>query len=142
MLSSAAEILSALGLEEVNPGAYAGRWLKPSGKPLAVENPATGITIASVAQASADDHEKVKIMGNFKNYIGKTLTIGGRMYQVGSFQDNEGAIEVISLTQDKTTIYFRPSGTGPNIRIYVFGPQATAQEELTKVTNDINTKFR
>ncbi len=90
----------------------------------------------------ADDHEKVKIMGNFKNYIGKTLDIGGRTYQVGSFQDNEGQIEVISLTHDKTTIYFRPSGTGPNIRIYVFGPQATAQEELTKVTNDINTKFR
>ncbi len=90
----------------------------------------------------ANDHEKVKIMGNFKNYIGKSLAIGGRTYHVGSFQDNEGQIEVISLAQDKTTIYFRPSGTGPNIRIYVFGPQATAQEELTKVTNDINTKFR
>ncbi len=90
----------------------------------------------------ANDREKVKIMGNFKNLIGKNITIGGRSYQVGSFQDNEGQIEVISLTRDKTTVYFRPSGTGPNIRIYVFGPQATAQDELTKVTTDINTKFR
>jgi len=90
----------------------------------------------------ANDQEKVTIMGNFKSLVGKSVKIGGVDYKVASFKDNEGEVEVISLSRGKTTIYFRPSGTGPNIRIYVFGPQETAEEELTKVTNEINTKFR
>jgi len=53
------EIFSALGLGDVNPGAYAGGWLETSGGPLAVENPTTASTIATVEQASADDYERV-----------------------------------------------------------------------------------
>jgi aldehyde dehydrogenase (NAD+) len=59
MLNTAEEILGSLGLKQVNPGAYAGGWLATSGKPLAVENPTTGATIATVAQASAGDYEAV-----------------------------------------------------------------------------------
>jgi aldehyde dehydrogenase (NAD+) len=53
------EIFSALGLDEVSPGAYAGGWLSPSGPDLPVENPTTVETIGSVTQASTDDYEAV-----------------------------------------------------------------------------------
>jgi len=53
------EIFAALGLEDGNPGAYAGGWLEPSGGDLTVENPATAAPIATVAQASAADYEQV-----------------------------------------------------------------------------------
>jgi aldehyde dehydrogenase (NAD+) len=53
------EIFAALGLGDVNPGAYAGGWLETSGGPLAVESPTTASTIGTVEQASADDYERV-----------------------------------------------------------------------------------
>ncbi len=53
------EIFAALGLTDTNPGAYAGGWLDTSGGPLAVENPTTAATIATVQQAAADDYERV-----------------------------------------------------------------------------------
>ena len=53
------EIFKALGLEDVNSGGYAAGWLDTSGDMLAVENPTTTETIASVRQCSEDDYEKI-----------------------------------------------------------------------------------
>ncbi len=53
------EIFEALGLEDVNSGGYAAGWLDTSGDTLAVENPTTAETIASVTQCSEDDYEKI-----------------------------------------------------------------------------------
>jgi aldehyde dehydrogenase (NAD+) len=53
------QILARLGLDEVNSGVFAGRWLAGNGGELAVLNPATGETIAIVTQASADEYEAV-----------------------------------------------------------------------------------
>jgi aldehyde dehydrogenase (NAD+) len=53
------EIFGALGLEDVNPGAYAGGWLQPTGLELTVENPTTASAIATVVQAGAADYESV-----------------------------------------------------------------------------------
>ena len=53
------EIFAALGLTDTNPGAFAGGWLDTSGGALEVENPATASPIATVAQASAADYERV-----------------------------------------------------------------------------------
>ncbi|MCB2224304.1 MAG: aldehyde dehydrogenase family protein [Actinobacteria bacterium] len=53
------EIFSALGLEDVNSGAYAGGWLDAGGDALPVENPATAETIATVTMAGEDDYERI-----------------------------------------------------------------------------------
>jgi len=53
------EIFGALGLEEVNSGAYAGEWLDPSGPDLAVQNPATAETIGTVKMADEADYERI-----------------------------------------------------------------------------------
>jgi aldehyde dehydrogenase (NAD+) len=53
------QILRALGLEEVNPGAFAAGWLDTGGDLLTSYDPATGEAIASVRQATVADYEKV-----------------------------------------------------------------------------------
>ncbi|MDJ0961554.1 MAG: aldehyde dehydrogenase family protein [Acidimicrobiia bacterium] len=53
------QIFAALGLEDVNPGAYAGGWLDPGGTEITSYNPTTEEPIGSVIQASLDDYEQV-----------------------------------------------------------------------------------
>ncbi len=53
------QIFAALGLDDVNPGAYAGGWIEPSGDEITSINPTTGEPIAAVKQASLDDYERV-----------------------------------------------------------------------------------
>jgi aldehyde dehydrogenase (NAD+) len=53
------EIFSALGLSEQNPGSFAGEWLAAGVDQLEVVNPSTGQRLATVAQASAEDYERV-----------------------------------------------------------------------------------
>jgi aldehyde dehydrogenase (NAD+) len=53
------EIFESLGLEDTNPGVFAGSWLKGTGGDLPVTNPATGEVIATVTQASESDYDKV-----------------------------------------------------------------------------------
>lgn len=51
------EIFRALGLEDVNPGVYAGGWLDQDGGVVDVENPTTATRLASVRQATLEDYE-------------------------------------------------------------------------------------
>ncbi|HEX2421360.1 MAG TPA: aldehyde dehydrogenase family protein, partial [Acidimicrobiia bacterium] len=51
-------LLSDLGLEDHNPGVFAGEWLAGSDGAIEVLNPATGERIASVGQASSGEYEK------------------------------------------------------------------------------------
>jgi aldehyde dehydrogenase (NAD+) len=53
------QIFAALGLEDSNPGAYAGGWLDPSGSEITSINPTTEEPIGSITQASLDDYETV-----------------------------------------------------------------------------------
>jgi len=53
------QIFDALGLDDVNPGAYAGAWIETSGDEVSSINPTTGEPIAVVKQASLDDYERV-----------------------------------------------------------------------------------
>jgi len=53
------QIFTALGLEDSNPGAYAGGWLDPSGSQITSINPTTEEPIGSITQASLDDYETV-----------------------------------------------------------------------------------
>ncbi len=56
---SAREVLSALGIEEHNSGAYAGGWLEATGEVIDVVNPTTEETLATVTMASPADYETV-----------------------------------------------------------------------------------
>jgi len=53
------QIFAALGLEDVNSGAYAGGWLDTGGIEITSINPTTEEPIASVRQASLADYEEI-----------------------------------------------------------------------------------
>ncbi len=53
------QILRSLGLDDVNPGAYAAGWMDTGGELLTSYDPTTGEAIASIRQASVDDYEQV-----------------------------------------------------------------------------------
>ncbi|HEX6202172.1 MAG TPA: aldehyde dehydrogenase family protein, partial [Thermoanaerobaculia bacterium] len=53
------DLLESLGLEDENPGAYAGGWRKTTGERIESLDPATGEPIAAVRAATAEDYEEV-----------------------------------------------------------------------------------
>jgi aldehyde dehydrogenase (NAD+) len=53
------DLLESLGLEDENPGAYAGGWLATAGERIESLNPATGEVIAAVRAATAGDYERI-----------------------------------------------------------------------------------
>ncbi len=58
MTTNAQEILSALGIEPDNPGAWDGEWIDTTGPAIVSVNPATGEEIARVRSAEAHDYER------------------------------------------------------------------------------------
>ncbi|MGE0142572.1 MAG: aldehyde dehydrogenase family protein [Planctomycetota bacterium] len=52
-------LLSALGIQRENPGAFDGGWIATGGQLLVSDNPATGAPIAGVRDASRADYDKV-----------------------------------------------------------------------------------
>ena len=53
------QVFSLLGLQDHNPGSFAGEWLPSTGESLPVLNPTTGETLATVSQASEADYDRV-----------------------------------------------------------------------------------
>lgn len=89
----------------------------------------------------ATDKEKIAIMENFEDLDGKDLKIDDKEYHITGLYDNNGNIEIYKLKSDDSTLYFRPSGTGPNVRFYIFGDRDTYLEEIKKVKNYIKDNY-
>ena len=90
----------------------------------------------------AIDEEKIKIMKNFEKKDGKNITIGEKNYKVHALSDNNNLIDIYQLKSKDSTLYFRPSGTGPDVRFYIFGKVETHLEEIHKVMEFINNNFK
>ena len=52
------QILTALGLEDVNPGGFAGEWMA-SGELLDIPSPIDGTHIASVRQVTEEEYDRI-----------------------------------------------------------------------------------
>ena len=89
----------------------------------------------------ADDKEKVKIMGNFAKNDGKQVSIANTNYLVDALSDNQDNIDIYRLKSDHSILYFRPSGTGPDVRFYIFANRERYQEELTKVMQYVKENY-
>ena len=90
----------------------------------------------------AVDEEKIRIMKNFEKNDGKTITIEGKEYKVHALSDNNAMIDIYQLKSEESTLYFRPSGTGPEVRFYIFGKVETHLEEIHKIMNFIDNYFK
>lgn len=90
---------------------------------------------------SAIDEEKVKIMKNFEKNDKKSITINGKEYHVNALSDNNGIIDIFQLKSNDSTLYFRPSGTGPEVRFYIFGAKETHLSEIKTVQNFVKSNY-
>ena len=89
----------------------------------------------------AIDEEKVRIMKNFEKNNGKKIIIGEKEYDIQALSDNNDMIDIYQLKSDDSTLYFRPSGTGPEVRFYIFGNVETHLDEIKKVQNYIKKNY-
>jgi len=89
----------------------------------------------------AVDKEKIKIMNNFAKNDNKTISIKNKEYKVSALSDNINNIDIFQLKSKNSTLYFRPSGTGPEVRFYIFGDRETHLEELKVVQDYIKLHY-
>ena len=89
----------------------------------------------------ADDAEKVKIMKNFEANDGKSIQIDEKNYKVQALSDNSGFVDIFQLKSGDSTLYFRPSGTGPEVRFYIFGKRETHLNEIKTVQKYIKNNY-
>ena len=89
----------------------------------------------------AVDEEKIKIMKNFEKNDGKTINIEEKDYKIHALSDNNDMIDIYQLKCSDSTLYFRPSGTGPAVRFYIFGKRETHLEEIRKVQDYVKENY-
>ena len=97
--------------------------------------------IGSRTMISGNDKRKLKIVNTFAKMKDQLFTINNRDYKIGTFEQVDGKISIIHLWNENSNIYFRPSGTGPGVRIYYFGPKTDAKTELLEVKEKIEDMF-
>jgi len=90
----------------------------------------------------AIDEEKIKIMQNFEKNDGKQLRILEKVYDIHALSDNKNLIDIYQLKSENSTLYFRPSGTGPEVRFYIFGKVETHLEEIQNVMHFIDNNYK
>lgn len=96
---------------------------------------------ASRTTIEASDEEKLKYVDYFSQRTGSQIEINGVNYDIGSFSDNSGEVSIIYLKSKDSMLYVRPSGTGPEIRIYIFGNKNTYENELKVVAQALKDLF-
>ena len=89
----------------------------------------------------AADKEKIKIMQNFAKNDDRTIHIKDKEYRVSALSNNINDIDIFQLKSSDSTLYFRPSGTGPEVRFYIFGDRKTHLEELKAVQVYIKSNY-
>jgi len=90
----------------------------------------------------AIDEEKISIMRNFEKNHNKKILIDKKEYKVQALSDNNEMIDIYQLKSDDSTLYFRPSGTGPDVRFYIFGKVETHLDEIHRVMEYIGDNFK
>jgi phosphomannomutase len=90
---------------------------------------------------SATDKQKVKLMKDFLENDGKTIDIGDKRYNIKALSDNNEEIEIYQLKSNKSTLYFRPSGTGMEVRFYIFADRDVYQEEIEEVQEFVKKNY-
>jgi len=89
----------------------------------------------------AIDEEKIKIMNNFGINDEKTIKINNKQYKVSALSDNNNKVDLYQLKSNDSTLYFRPSGTGPEVRFYIFGNRDTHLKEIKAVQDYVKTNY-
>ncbi len=78
----------------------------------------------------------------FKKNDNKVVKIGKKEYNIRALSDNTNFIDIYQLKSNDSTVYFRPSGTGPDLRFYIFGKRETHLEEINEVMEYIDKNYK
>ncbi len=89
----------------------------------------------------ATDQEKIKIMKNFERNNGKSIKIGKKEYAIRALSDNTNFIDIYQIKSKDSVLYFRPSGTGPDVRFYIFGKRETHLDEIQSVMDFVKKNY-
>lgn len=89
----------------------------------------------------ANDEEKIKIMKNFEKNKEKLIQVNNKQYKIAALSDNNNMIDIFQLKSNDSTLYFRPSGTGPEVRFYIFGKRESYLEEIKKVQDFVKINY-
>jgi len=89
----------------------------------------------------ATDKEKVKLMEDFIENDEKTINIAGKKYFVKALSNNQDEVEIYRLKSENSTLYFRPSGTGMEVRFYIFADKRVYEEEIEKVQEFVKKNY-
>ncbi|MFW9999111.1 MAG: hypothetical protein ACFE9Q_07070 [Candidatus Hodarchaeota archaeon] len=89
----------------------------------------------------AVDEEKIRIMKHFEKNDGKQINIYDKDYEIQALSDSNGMIDIYQLKSNDSTLYFRPSGTGPEVRFYIFGKVETHLDEIKRVQNYVKENY-
>ncbi len=90
---------------------------------------------------NANNQQKLEIINYFAKRSGETFTVNDFEYTIGSFETLEGQPTIAYFRANSTEIYLRPSGTGPGMRIYIFGKEGVYRRQLMEIKEAIQTKF-
>ncbi len=93
--------------------------------------------IGSRMEIDANDERKREVMRILEKYAGTTITIGNKDYNVVDYRDNSGMLDIIAFVSRDSISFARPSGTGNNIRIYIFGNKSTTKDEIKNIAGFI-----
>lgn len=78
----------------------------------------------------ATDDEKLEFLEHFSQKVGEHVEVAKKKYEVGAFSNLEDKVAIIFYKSENSMLYARPSGTGPKVRVYVFGDKNTCESEL------------
>ena len=84
-------------------------------------------------EIEADDKRKQSIMKAMEKQVGMQVMIGGKPYKINDYRDNQGLLDIISLSTERSISFARPSGTGNSVRIYIFGDRVSGKKELENI---------
>jgi phosphomannomutase len=80
-------------------------------------------------------------MKNFQIHDKKSVKINEKEYIINALSDNNGLVDIFQLKSEDSTLFFRPSGTGPEVRFYIFGKKETHLSEIEKVKTYVKTNY-
>ena len=89
----------------------------------------------------ATDARKVQIVTTFATMQGQQFVAGDEVYSIDTFEQVNGEIAIIHIHNAHSTVFFRPSGTGPGVRIYIFGRKSTVDQELLAIKQKLAEMF-
>ncbi len=80
-------------------------------------------------------------MKNFEKNDGKSIRIDEKEYIIRALSDNSNFVDIYQIKSKDSILYFRPSGTGPDVRFYIFGKRETHLDEIQRVMDFVKNNY-